>query len=270
MYYKNHCIKKKLSQIFLKDKKIINTIIQIINIQKNEQIIEIGPGLGALTKHIINIADYFIAIEKDCNLSTRLNQISNKKNLKILNQDVMTIDFACFTQKNQQKIRLIGNLPYHISTKLIIHLLKYINAIYDMHFMFQKEVANRLLAKPNTKKYGRLSIIMQYYYNITPLLKIPSTAFFPMPQVESMMIKLSPHKYSPYPSINKTQLSTITKLAFGQRRKSIKNSLSSLFSNTEMQQQNINVNLRAENLTIYQYCILAQILQKRIDFIKKQ
>lgn len=263
MYYKNHFIKKHLSQVFLKDQDIITAIIKIINIQKNQKIIEIGPGLGALTKHIINAVDSLIVIEKDINLAERLMKISNKKNYKILNQDVMKIDFFHLAHIHTQKIRLIGNLPYHISTAFIIHLCKYIHVIHDMHFMFQKEVAKRLLALPNSKEYGRLSIIAQYYYKIIPLLNIPMTAFIPIPKVESMMIKLLPHITPPYPIINTKKLSLLTKLAFSQRRKHIKNSLSTLFSTTEIQQNGINTKLRAENLTIHQYCTLATILQKK-------
>lgn len=261
MYYKNHLIKKSLSQIFLKNTKIINSIIQIINIQKNQKIIEIGPGLGALTQHIIKMSDYLVVIEQDSNLANRLFQIFNKKNFKILNQNVLTTDFFYLSQQaDYQKLRIIGNLPYHISTKLTIYLSKYINIIQDMHFMFQKEVAKRLLAHPNNKEYGSLSIIMQYLYEVIPLLDIPMTAFIPIPKVNSMMIRLLPHKNLPYPITDIKKLSFLTKIAFSQRRKTIKNSLSPLFNITKIQQQNIDVTLRAENLTIYQYCILANIL----------
>lgn len=270
MYYKNHLIKKSLSQIFLKDQNIINTIIKIINIQKNQKIIEIGPGLGALTKHIINIIDNLVVIEQDSNLSNRLFQILNKKNFQIINQNVMKTDFFYLAQQANQKLRLIGNLPYHISTKLIIYLFKYINIIHDMHFMLQKEVAKRFLARPGNKEYGRLSIIMQYYYKIIPLLHIPKTAFIPIPKVESMMIKLLPHHNSPYPVINIEKLSLLTKLAFSQRRKLIKNSLSKILNTTEITQQGIDITLRAENLTIQQYCILANILYKKNIYSKNK
>lgn len=268
MYYKNHFIKKNLSQVFLKDPEIINAIIKIINIEKNQKMIEIGPGLGALTKQIVKIIDYLVVIEQDTILSNRLKKIPNKKNLKIINQDAMKTNFFYLARCAQQKIRLIGNLPYHISTKFVIYLFKYINVIQDMHFMFQKEVAQRLLALPNSKEYGSLSIIMQYYYKIVPLLDIPATAFIPIPKVESMMIQLLPHKNLPYPVINITQLSLLTKLAFSQRRKLIKNSLSTLFNTKEIKQQGINTELRAENLTINQYCILANILHQKTPLKK--
>lgn len=266
MYYKNHFIKKKLSQVFLKNQNIINTIIKIIDIKKNQKIIEIGPGLGALTNQITDIVDDLIVIEQDSNLSYRLFQTLNKKNLKIINQDVMKTDFLKFIQKKNQKIRLIGNLPYHISTKLIIYLFKYINITHDMHFMLQKEVARRLLADTNNKEYGNLSVITQYHYKIIPLLNIPINAFIPKPKVESMMIQLLPHKISPYPVVDIKKLSLLTKIAFSQRRKFIKNSLSTLFNTKEIIQQGINIMSRAENLTIHQYCILANILyNKHID-----
>lgn len=264
MYYKSHFIKKKLGQVFLKDLNIIHDIIKIINIKKKQKIIEIGPGLGALTQHIMNIVEHLIVIEKDVDLVKKLLKIPNKKNLKIFNRDVLQFNFFHLTNINTPKLRLIGNLPYYISTKLIIHLFKYINIIHDMHFMFQKEVAKRLLALPNSKEYGSLSVIAQYHYKITPLLNIPMTAFTPIPKVESMMIKLLPHTIPPYPLINTTQLSFLIKLAFSQRRKLIKNSLSTLFNTTEMTQQGIDTKLRAENLTIHQYCILTNMLQKKL------
>lgn len=177
----------------------------------------------------------------------------------------MKTDFFLLSTQSKQNLRLIGNLPYNISTKLIIHLIKYINVIYDMHFMIQKEVGDRIVAQPNSKKYGRLSIITQYYYKIYPLLAVPKKSFIPKPKIESIMMKFIPyHIHTPYPKVNIKLLSLITQLAFSQRRKIIRNSLSNLFSITEMIQHNIDINSRAENLTINQFCILAQILHNKI------
>lgn len=258
---KNHIGLKKWGQVFLHDQNIINTIINIINPKKYQTIIEIGPGLGALTKPILNIIDFLIAIECDLLLSDNLNKMFGNEKIKIFTQDVMKTNFFKLLNPSKQKLRLIGNLPYNISTKLIIHLFKYINIIHDMHFMVQREVGDRIVAQPNNKKYGRLSIITQYYCKVVPVLKVPKTSFFPTPKIESVMIQFNPyHIKNPYPKVDMTILSLITQLAFHQRRKIIRNSLSSLFDMKEITQHGININSRAENLTINQFCILSKTL----------
>lgn len=262
-YYKNHAVKKKWGQIFLKDQDIISTIIHIFNPQKNQTIIEIGPGLGALTQPMLKFIDFLILIELDPHLSQKLNQNFNSK-IQIFNQDVMTINFYNLLNKSTNKLRLIGNLPYNIATKIIIYLFNYIDIIHDMHFMLQKEVGHRIIARPHNKHYGRLSILTQYHYNVYPILEISKYAFLPTPKVESIMIKFTPHnRHTAYPIIDTKLLSQITRLAFHQRRKIIKNSLSSVFSTTEMIQNGINVNIRAENITIQQFCILTQLLYNK-------
>lgn len=265
--YKNHIIQKKWSQVFLKDQNVINTIINIFNPKKYQTIIEIGPGLGALTKPILDIVDFLILIECDTLLSNRLVQAFPNKKITIFTQDVLTTNFFNLLTQPQQKLRLIGNLPYNIATKLIIYLFKYINIIYDMHFMIQEEVGNRIVAQPNSKEYGRLSIIAQYYCKVHQILKISKKSFIPTPKIESVMIKFTPYHITttPYPHINIQLLSLITQLAFHQRRKMIRNSLSKLFDTTEMLQNNININLRAENLTIHQFCTLVKILDRKIQ-----
>lgn len=263
-YYKNHVVKKKWGQIFLNDPNVINDIINFINPQKHQTIIEIGPGLGALTQPILNIIDFLIVIECDSQLSHKLLHIFGKKKLKIFNQDVMTVNFFHLSNQFKQKLRLVGNLPYNISTKLIIYLFQYINIIYDMHFMLQKEVGNRIIAQPNNKDYGRLSILTQYYCKVFPLLKISNISFVPIPKVESIMIKFVPyHNNSAYPIVDIKLLSTITQAAFHQRRKIIRNSLSCFFSAIEIEKIGVNANIRAENLTIKQFCMLTKLLYNK-------
>lgn len=265
--YKNQINKKKWGQIFLQDQNIINSIINSFNPKKTQLIIEIGPGLGALTKPILNIVDFLIVIERDTQLVNKLLKNFGNEKLLIFNQDVMKINFFKIQNHTQQKIRLIGNLPYNISTKLIIYLLKYIDTIQDMHFMVQKEVGERIIAKPNNKNYGRLSILTQYYYKVYPLFQISKKSFFPIPKVESVMIRFIPYnnQNKPYPIINTKLLSIITQLAFHQRRKIIRNSLSSFFNEKDMLIHNINTNFRAENLTIQQFCVLTKILYNKFN-----
>ncbi|URJ28052.1 16S rRNA (adenine(1518)-N(6)/adenine(1519)-N(6))-dimethyltransferase RsmA [Candidatus Blochmannia vicinus (nom. nud.)] len=264
IYYKNHCIQKKWGQIFLNDQNVINAIVKSINPKKYQKIVEIGPGLGALTKQILDTIDidFLILIERDSNLVNRLIQMFNKK-IKIFSQNVMITNFFDLSKQFGQKLRLIGNLPYNIATELIIYLFKYLNVIDDMHFMFQKEVGRRICADPNNKEYGRLSIVTQYHYKTIPLFKIPATSFIPIPKVESLMIRFIPHTNTPYPVIDVKTLSLLTELAFRQRRKTLRNSLSTFFNQTEIIQQGINPTLRAENITINQYCTLAAILNNK-------
>lgn len=263
-YYKNHIIKKKWGQNFLNDQNIISSIIKIINPKQYQTIIEIGPGLGALTQPILNIIDFLILIELDLQLINKLRQICDHKKLKILHQDVMTVNFFHLCNQSKKKLRLIGNLPYNIASKLIIYLFQYIDIIDDMHFMLQKEVADRIIAQPHSKNYGRLSILTQYYYQVFPVLKISKHSFIPSPNIESAMIKFVPHHHSnPYPAINVELLSMITQAAFHQRRKIIRNSLSPFFSATEIIKQGININMRAENLTIQQFCMLTKVLHNK-------
>ncbi|URJ25209.1 16S rRNA (adenine(1518)-N(6)/adenine(1519)-N(6))-dimethyltransferase RsmA [Candidatus Blochmannia ocreatus (nom. nud.)] len=270
LYYKNHFIQKKWGQVFLKDQNIINDILTNFAPKKNQKIVEIGPGLGALTKKLLQITsdiNSLIVIECDLNLVKQLNQIFNKK-LNIYHQDVMNINFIDLSLRMGKKLRLIGNLPYNISTKLIIYLFQYIHVINDMYFTMQKEVADRILAAPNSKAYGRLSVLTQYYCVNTPIINIPKSSFFPIPQVRSTFIKLIPHHIIPYPKINIAHLSLITKLAFGQRRKILRNSLSEIFRSNEMLKQGINPKLRAENITINQYCTLTSMLNDKLKILK--
>ncbi|ADV33534.1 dimethyladenosine transferase [Candidatus Blochmanniella vafra str. BVAF] len=265
IHYKNHIIKKKWGQIFLTDQNIINSIINIFQPQHKQTIIEIGPGLGALTQPILNVVDFLIVIERDPQLTQKLFQNFNTKKLKIFNTDVMKINFFnLIPLKSNQKIRLIGNLPYNIATQLIVHLFKYTKIIYDMHFMLQKEVGKRIIAQPNSKEYGRLSIMTQYHYQVSSRLEVSKQSFIPIPKVESMIIQFTPyHAHFPYPIVDIRLLSFLTKIAFHQRRKIIKNSLSSLFNTKEMQKCGLDTTLRSENLTIQQFCMLAEILHNK-------
>lgn len=248
---------KSLGQNFLIDLNVINNIIKFINPSRHDLMIEIGPGLGALTDPMCRILDQLIAIEYDRTLADKLNYLNN---LKIYVQDVLKFDFFDFFNKSNHFVRIFGNLPYNISVKLLFYLFPFNKHIVDMHFMFQKEVADRLLAIPGTKHYGRLSIIVQYYYDINFLFNVSSKSFFPIPKVNSIFLKLKPHKKLIYYVKNMNQLYLITKIAFSQRRKMIKNSLSLLFNERVLELLSIDSTMRAENLSIEQYCKLSNYI----------
>ncbi|AKZ66092.1 16S rRNA (adenine(1518)-N(6)/adenine(1519)-N(6))-dimethyltransferase RsmA [Candidatus Palibaumannia cicadellinicola] len=259
--YQGHVAQQCFGQYFLKDKKIIKLIVDAIDPKKGQALVEIGPGLGALTYQVAKYVDTMTVIEIDRNLADILasnNVIKHK--LNILNKDVRKVQFTELSQYLGHPLRIFGNLPYNIATSLIFLLFSYINIISDMHFMLQKEVANRLIAKPNNKAYCRLSVIAQYYCNIHIMLDVPPNSFYPIPKVNSAIVRLVPYAKLPYKVNDINQLYNLTRLAFNQRRKMICNSLGSVFSVVQLLQNGIIATQRAENLSVEQYCRLAQLL----------
>lgn len=256
--HQGHFARKRFGQNFLHDDHVIENIIAAIQPKKDQALVEIGPGLAALTMPISQYVDHLTVIEIDRDLAARLQQNPFLKDkLTVIEQDAMTVDFNELSQQKKQPLRVFGNLPYNISTPLMFHLFQYTNAISDMHFMLQKEVVNRLVAGPNSKAYGRLSVMAQYYCQIIPVLEVPPYAFKPAPKVDSAVVKLIPHKNLPYQVKDIRILSRITTEAFNQRRKTIRNSLGNLFSPETFNELNINLDSRAENLSVQQYCELA-------------
>ncbi|MFP3029153.1 MAG: 16S rRNA (adenine(1518)-N(6)/adenine(1519)-N(6))-dimethyltransferase RsmA [Arsenophonus sp.] len=263
LIHEGHFARKRFGQIFLTDRFIIDNIVTAFNPKPNQAIVEIGPGLGALTlpvtKHIENIT----VIELDRDLAARLaSHPALSPKLTIIQNDALTIDFGAIAKEKGQPLRVFANLPYNISTPLIFHLFSYANAIYDINFMLQKEVVNRLVARANTKAYGRLSVMAQYYCQIIPILSVPSSAFTPAPKVDSAVVRLIPHQLNPYPICDVKLLSLVTRQAFNQRRKIIRNSLSYLFGEDDFKQLGIDLNYRAENISVENYCNLARRLAK--------
>lgn len=259
--HQGHFARKRFGQNFLNDKYIIDNIVSAIDPQLEDKLVEIGPGLGALTEPVGEKVSSLTVIELDRDLAARLqtHPFLGPK-LTIFQQDAMAFDFAELVLQQGQPLRVFGNLPYNISTPLMFHLFSFTRAIKDMHFMLQKEVVNRLVAGPDTKAYGRLTVMAQYYCQIIPVLEVPPQAFTPPPKVDSAVVRLVPHQHSPYPEVDVKILSRITTEAFGKRRKTIRNSLGHLFSETVLQDLQIDPKLRAENLSIPQYCQLAQWL----------
>ncbi|RKS87111.1 dimethyladenosine transferase [Orbus hercynius] len=256
--HQGHFARKRFGQNFLHDESVIANIVAAIQPKNDQALVEIGPGLAALTLPVSDRIDHLTVIEIDRDLAARLQQNPFLKNkLTVIEQDAMTVDFTELSAKMQQPLRVFGNLPYNISTPLMFHLFEFTHAISDMHFMLQKEVVNRLVAGPNSKTYGRLSVMAQYYCQIIPVLEVPPTAFKPAPKVESAVVKLIPHQNMPYVVNDIKSLSRITTAAFNQRRKTIRNSLCQFFTPEQLTELGINLDSRAENLTVQQYCQLA-------------
>ena len=259
--HQGHLARKRFGQNFLHDENIIDSIVSAIHPLPGEALVEIGPGLGALTGPVAERIDQLTVIELDRDLAARLAThpfLQNK--LTILQQDAMTVDFAAMAQEMGQRLRVFGNLPYNISTPLMFHLFSYTQAIRDMHFMLQKEVVNRLVAGPDSKAYGRLSVMAQYYCQIIPVLEVPPASFRPAPKVDSAVVRLVPHPQLPYPVSDLRVLASITSQAFNQRRKTLRNSLGNLFAPGQLEELGVNPGLRAENVTVAQYCHLANWL----------
>lgn len=256
-----HTARKRFGQNFLHDNYIIQSIVAAINPQKDDFLIEIGPGLGALTEPVAEQVDHLTVIELDRDLAERLRHhpFLHQK-LTVIEQDVMHFDFQQLAQETQQPLRVFGNLPYNISTPLMFHLFQYHNVIQDMHFMLQKEVVNRLCAGVNSKAYGKLTIMAQYFCQVIPVLEVPPTAFKPAPKVDSAVVRLVPHKTLPHPVKDLYWLNRVCTQAFNQRRKTIRNSLMDLFTAEQLTALNINLTDRAENLSIADYARLANWL----------
>lgn len=250
--------KKHLGQNFLVDKNIINKIIKYINPNKNDCILEIGPGDGALTKHISSIVNGLIIIEKDTSLIDELYIIlKNHNNAKIHNIDVLKFNFSSI----KYRIRIVGNLPYNISTEIIFKLCNTENII-DMHFMLQKELVDRIVSKPDNKVYGRLSVMAQTYFNVKKLFDVSENVFLPKPKVKSSFIQLIPKTNIFDDKKHEICFSKLVRNAFEARRKMIRSSLSKYLSEKDFIDMKIDSKSRAENLTINDYLSISRYVKE--------
>ena len=261
-----HTARKRFGQNFLHDTHVIQNIVAAICPQKEQFLLEIGPGLGALTEPVAEQIDRLTVLELDRDLAERLRHhpFLHQK-LNVIETDVMQFDFAQLyasekLAEEQQKIRVFGNLPYNISTPLMFHLFKFCDIIQDMHFMLQKEVVKRLCAAPNSKAYGRLTIMTQYFCQVMPVLEVPPSAFKPAPKVDSAVVRLIPHQQLPHAVKDLYWLNRVTAQAFNQRRKTLRNALSTLILPENLTALSIDLNARAENLSIADYARLADWL----------
>ncbi len=232
--------KKKLGQNFLINKYTINTLVEFINLSENDHILEVGPGQGALTESIIKKTKHYIGIEKDSNLCGFLKNKYN--NIQIKNEDILDTHFE---KIYKDKYKIVGNIPYNISTKLLIKCIENKNNIQNIHFMMQKEFVNRIISKCNSKSYGRLTVLMQLFFTCEKLIDIAPSDFFPQPKVNSSFLKLTPIKRILLKKEEVEGFLLFTKIIFGKRRKKIRNCLD--IKNIDIYD---NINKRAEELNI--------------------
>ena len=251
-----HLAKKRFGQNFLTDQSIISSLIEAINPLQNQLIIEIGPGLGALTKPLLKKINHLHVVEIDRDIVSWMQNEYSSATLTIHNVDALKFDFTTFGES----LRVVGNLPYNISTPILFHLLDNVSCITDMHFMLQKEVVERMVATPSTPAYGRLSVMLQYHLAMEYLITVPPEAFEPAPKVESAFVRCVPHATLPFVAKDVTHFAKIVMAAFGQRRKTLRNTLKGLLDDTGFIALNINPQLRAENLSVAQFVAIANYL----------
>jgi 16S rRNA (adenine1518-N6/adenine1519-N6)-dimethyltransferase len=255
-----HQAKKRFGQNFLHNDAIISNIVDAINPEPNENLIEIGPGLGALTEPVVERAGQLSVVELDRDLAHRLRHhpfLAPK--LTIYEEDALKFDFGQLAS-DEKPLRIFGNLPYNISTPLIFHLLTFKDKVKDMHFMLQKEVVQRMASGENCKAYGRLSIMTQYQCQVIPVMEIGPEAFKPAPKVDSAIVRLIPHKTIKNPVKDINSLNKVCLAAFNQRRKTIRNSFKKLISAEQLTELGIDPGLRPENLTLADFVMLANFV----------
>ena len=248
-----HIPRKRFGQHFLTDRGIIEDIVQAIAPQPGQAMVEIGPGLGAMTQPLVERLGHLTVIELDRDLAVQLRA---RANLTVIESDVLRVDFRQLADAANTKIRVVGNLPYNISTPILFHLLDVADAIEDQHFMLQKEVIDRMVAKPSTSDYSRLSVMLQWRYAMENVLFVPPASFDPPPRVNSAIVRMLPHAAPG--AVDVKLFSELVRVAFSQRRKLLRHSLGKwlearTFSGT------FNLQRRAEEVTVSEYVALAQV-----------
>jgi 16S rRNA (adenine1518-N6/adenine1519-N6)-dimethyltransferase len=252
-----HRARKRFGQHFLHDQNIIERILRSIDPRPGDRLIEIGPGQGALTWPLLQRCGTLTAIELDRDLIPVLRQQSARYgSLQLINADILEFDISSLG--GEQMLRLVGNLPYNISTPLMFHMLDSIAQISDMHFMVQKEVAERIVAAPGNGHYGRLSIMLQYRCECQYLFDVPPGSFAPPPKVDSAVIRLVPRAEPEHDIGDYANFSAIVQAAFGQRRKTLSNSLKNTLSRDAIIACDIDPVLRAENLSLADFAKLSR------------
>ena len=251
--------RKRFGQNFLTDRDVISAIARAINPHKDDNVVEIGPGQGALTDALFESGCAIQAIEIDRDLQAQLRVMFFNRDFTLFNLDALKFDFNELSNGDRD-LRVVGNLPYNISTRLIFKLLTYLPIVRDMHFMLQKEVVLRLAAKPGNKHWGRLSVMTQVDCDVEHLFDVPPEAFYPQPKVQSAIVRLTPKMASHRPECSREELGKLVQLAFAQRRKTLRNNLRGVIDDSVMERLGIDPACRAETLTLDQLMDLSREL----------
>jgi 16S rRNA (adenine1518-N6/adenine1519-N6)-dimethyltransferase len=253
-----HHARKRFSQNFLHDAHYIARIVAAIEPQPGERIVEIGPGLGALTAPLVAAATAITAVEIDRDLAARLRERFTPEQLTLVEGDALRLDWNRFAAADARPLRIVGNLPYHISTPLLFVLLPIAGDVRDQHFMLQKEVVERIAAEPGGRDYGRLSVMLQFRYRVTRLFNVPAGAFSPPPKVESSIVRLVPKPLAQLPAVDAAAFARVVTAAFGQRRKTLRNALADQLGVAAIAGCGIDPGARAETLPVEAFVALAQ------------
>ena len=254
-----HIARKRFGQNFLTDKFVLDSIIEAINPQPGEVMVEIGPGLAAMTALLIKRLDHMHVVELDRDLVVRLEKQFPREKLTIHSGDALKFDFAQIPVPEGQKLRIVGNLPYNISTPLLFHFAEFAHMVEDQHFMLQKEVVERMVAEPGSKVYGRLSVMLQWRYDMSLMFIVPPSAFDPPPKVDSAIVRMIPTRRQL--ACDGATLEAVVTKAFSQRRKVIRNCLAGMFTEAQLVEAGIDPQSRPETVGLEQYVALANILK---------
>ena len=257
-----HKARKRFGQNFLHDVGIIRRIVACIAPKEGQRIVEIGPGKGALTEGIISATKRMDVVELDRDLIPILRvNLFRYPDLTVHEADAMKFDFS--TLATEGNIRVVGNLPYNISTPLIFHLLSYAEKIDDMHFMLQKEVVVRLAARPGDSLYGRLSVMTQYYCQVESLFIVGPESFDPPPKVDSAIVRMTPHKTRPFVAQDLKTLEDMVRIGFHQRRKTLRNNYKGVLNDADFEALGIDPSLRPERLDVEDFVNIANLVSQK-------
>ena len=251
---REHVARKRFGQHFLTDRAIIDGIVDAIAPEKGDAMVEIGPGLGAMTLPLLARLQPLTVIELDRDLAARLRK---RGDVEVIESDVLKVDFADIAAAKGQKLRVVGNLPYNISTPILFHLLGFVDHVVDQHFMLQKEVVDRMAASPGGKDYGRLSVMLQWRYEVESVFDVPPEAFDPPPRVDSAIVRMQP--FAEPPKLDAALLEEMVQVAFSQRRKLLRHSLGRWLEARAFG-GHFDLQRRAEEVPVAEFVALAQQL----------
>jgi len=254
----SHRPRKRFGQHFLRDQQVIDQIVAAINPQPDQQLIEIGPGEGVLTRPLLEAAGKLQVVELDRDLAAALaRRLGQPSGLKIHQGDALMFDFSSLVQDQNKRLRVVGNLPYNVSTPLLFHLFDHAESIEDMIFMLQKEVVDRLVAEPGSRQYGRLSVMASFYCEMQSLFDVGPGAFDPPPKVDSSIIYMRPKLLSDDQKALHQRLEVVVRTAFNQKRKTLRNSLKKLLDAESIERAGVNPLARPETLSLDEFLALA-------------
>jgi len=254
-----HVPRKRFGQHFLVDRGIIERIVSAIDPHRGEHIVEIGPGLGALTTPLLERVEHLHVVELDRDLSERLRERYPLDRLTVHQADALRFDFATLPAP----LRVVGNLPYNISTPLLFHVADAAARCTDLHFMLQHEVVERMIAKPSESEYGRLSVMLQYRFRLERLFSVSPGSFRPPPKVHSAVVRLVPRPFSELDALNEGGFSKVVAQAFSMRRKTLRNNLSGLISASELHELGVDPGVRAQTLSVAAFVTIANRVGQR-------